>query len=169
MTTIKKNFAEIHSILVRNEDKKVSEIMDQLVALMVSKQRDTNSYENDDGLWIFCYYHKQWELVGRQVEYGSKASSKTGYNTMCKVGVNCWTKQQRDFKTNKANLLERVMLDDSDENHLDPADLKDAIASLEETKDAIIPLVDFYHEEALEMNEEIDMLAELKEAAESAD
>lgn len=157
MSTIKKNFTMIHSILLNNQDKKVSDIMDLLTSEMESKVRDKNHFEDEHGFWIFCYYHKEWELVS-QVEYGSKASSTTGYNTMCKVGVNCWTKQQRDFKTNKSNLLERVMLDADDENHLDPTMLREEIAKLEVAKDKIVPLSEFYYDEANEIND--DMIEE---------
>lgn len=133
--SIKKPFVEIHKILVDNSDKNVSEIMSLLVPLMEAQVRDKNHKIDEDGnLWIFCYYHKEWELVG-EVEYGSKKNTATGYNTMCKIGVNQWTKQQREFKKAKAELLDAVMNGD-----VDPSELNDKIAELEEEKDKIIPL-----------------------------
>ena len=55
MTTIKKGFVEIYNILVNNEDVLVSEILDQLVPIMESQQRDKNHFEDEHGLWIFCF------------------------------------------------------------------------------------------------------------------
>ena len=58
-------------------------------------------------LAIFCYYHKQWEVV-KDVPYGSKASHKTGLNTMCKVGTSQWTKDQKTARDAEAQLLSDV-------------------------------------------------------------
>ena len=58
MNTIKKVYSEIYAILSANENRKVSSIMDQLLPLMESQQRDKNHYTDEHGLWIYCYYHK---------------------------------------------------------------------------------------------------------------
>jgi len=144
MTTIKKGFVELHKILVSNKDKKVSTIMDQLIEIMESQQRDRNHYEDEHGLWVFCYYHKEWELV-QQVEYGNKVNTATGLNSMCKVGTNQWTKQQRDFKKSKSELLNQVA-----DGTLAIEDINEEIAKLEEAKNVIIPLSEHHHEEALQ-------------------
>ena len=143
MTTIKKGFQEVYSILIANEDKKVSTVMDELIEIMTSKQRDKNHFEDDDGLHVFCYYHKIWELTD-QVEYGKKVNTATGLNSMCKVGTNQWTKQQREFKKSKADLLNQVA---SGEIAVDEID--DKITELEEIKDTIIPIEEYHHELAL--------------------
>jgi hypothetical protein len=144
MNTIKKGFVEIHALLVANENKKVSSIMDQLLELMESQQRDKNHYEDEHGLWVFCYYHKEWELTS-QVEYGKKANTATGLNSMCKVGTNQWTKQQREFKKAKADLLNQVA-----NGELAITDINDKIAELEAEKDRIVSLFDYDHEQALQ-------------------
>lgn len=145
MSNIKKGFVEIHELLMANKDLKVKDIMDQLVGLMESQQRDKNHYTDENGdLYIFCYYHKEWELVG-QVEYGSKKSTATGYNSMCKIGTNQWTKQQRDFKQSRGELLDKVASGD-----LEIEDLKDAMSQLDEIKDSIVTLFDHHHQEALD-------------------
>jgi len=148
MSTIKKSFEEIYNLLVSNKDKKVSSIMNELLNLMETKQRDSNHRFVNGKLEIFCYYHKEWELL-EQVEYGSKANSTTGYNTMCKVGVNCWTKQQRDFKTNKSELLDLLA-----NGKLEVNDLKAKLDLLELEKDKIVSLKDFHHDLALMENDE---------------
>lgn len=144
MTTIKKGFVEVYDILVENKDKKVSTIMDKLIAIMVSKQRDKNHFEDENGLSIFCYYHKTWELTA-QVQYGKKANTSTGLNSMCKVGTNQWTKQQREFKKSKADLLILVASGD-----LAIKNINGKIEELEIEKDSIITLCDHHHDEALQ-------------------
>lgn len=137
MSTIKKNFVEIHDILVSNKDKKVGDIIEQLMPIFESKQRDKNHRTNENGqLEVFCYYHKQWENT-EEVEYGKKANTATGLNSMCKIGTNQWTKQQREFKKAKAELLDKVLA-----GEIDSSDLNEAIQALEEEKDKIVPLSD---------------------------
>jgi len=143
MTTIKKGFIEIHNILVKNENEKVSSIMDELLVIMTSLQRDKNHRDIGHGLEVFCYYHKEWELVS-QVEYGSKVNTATGLNSMCKVGTNQWTKQQREFKKDRSNLLDEVA-----NGTLAIEDINDKIAELEVVKDAVISLFDHHFDEAL--------------------
>jgi hypothetical protein len=97
--TIKKSFAEIVSFLEANKNKKVSTILDDIYEMTAQKSQSKTFLTNDNGevIAIFCYYHKQWELVS-EVAYGKKASSTTGLNTMCKIGVSKWTKQNNTVK-----------------------------------------------------------------------
>lgn len=107
--TIKKAFVELIDFLEANENKKVSTIIEEAKLMCTSKTAQTTSIKdaNDNVIAIFCYYHKQWELVD-EVEYGSKASSATGLNSMCKVGTSLWTKAQRTAKQENADLLTKV-------------------------------------------------------------
>jgi hypothetical protein len=113
MTTVKKQYEELYTILEANKNKKVSSILPQLIELMSKKNNasgHTSTFiKNEDGdvVAIFCYYHKKWEYVN-QVEFGLKKSSSTGYNTMCKEGVSKWTKQQRVKKLQESELLTKV-------------------------------------------------------------
>lgn len=135
MSTIKKNFVEIHKILSSNENKKVKDILHLLEPLMESKQRDKNHRIDEDGvLWVFCYYHKEWENT-QEVEYGKKANTSTGLNSMCKVGTNQWTKQQREYKKFKSELLDKVA-----SGEIEPQDLQVEIEKLESDKNKIVPL-----------------------------
>jgi hypothetical protein len=143
MTTIKKGFQEVYSILIANKDKKVSTIIEELTVIMESQQRDKNHFEDDDGLHVFCYYHKQWELTS-QVEYGRKVNTATGLNSMCKVGTNQWTKQQREFKKFRSELLDLVST-----GELAVSDIDAKTEELEVQKDRIITLYDHHHTEAL--------------------
>jgi len=100
MTIItKKAFVEIVELLEKNKNKKVSTILGQIKEMTAQKSNLKTFAVDDKGavVAVFCYYHKQWELVA-DVPYGKKASSTTGLNTMCKVGVSAWTKQNNAVK-----------------------------------------------------------------------
>ena len=106
---IKKDYVELVNFLETNKNKKVETILD-LVREMCSQKVETTFRKDDDGnvTHVYCYYHKVWEDVS-QVEYGKKASNKaTGLNTMCKVGLNQWSKQQRVAQKEKNELLEKM-------------------------------------------------------------
>lgn len=104
--SIKKVYEEIVALLEDNKGKKVDSIMDKVYLLCESKKLTSTHVCDKDGkvIAIFCYYHKQWELLS-EVEYGSKANSATKFNTMCKVGTSKWTKQQRDAEKAKSQML----------------------------------------------------------------
>ena len=96
----KKAFQELVDFLQKNESKKVSTLMEQILE-MTKQKASSKTYLVDKAgnvVAIFCYYHKQWELLS-ETEYGAKASSSTGYNTMCKKGVSLWTKQNNTIKS----------------------------------------------------------------------
>ena len=118
--SIKKSYIEIVEFLQANENKKVSTIIEEILLLAESKKASKTFIEDEEVnvIAIYCYYHKQWELLS-DVPYGSKANSSTGFNTMCKVGTSMWTKKQRDAKKAKAELLDRVSVGD-----ISPADIK---------------------------------------------
>ena len=137
MTTIKKQFTTIHSLLTELKGKKITnDRFDQLEALMTSKVMSKTFKLDDAGnvTQIFCYYHKAWEDVN-EVPYGKKTSTAHGLNTMCKQGVSNWTKQQRAMKQAKADLLEQVTDLEIEANEL-PARL----AEIEATAKTIEPL-----------------------------
>jgi hypothetical protein len=140
MNNIKKAYVELHSLLEANANKKVSTIMPLLLELMSAKSGGGtvgNTFKKDeDGnvTHVFCYYHKEWEAVA-DVEYGSKKGTATGLNTMCKVGVSNWTKQQRMFKKSEDEVLAKIL---SGEITVDEAHALRAEA--EEARGAIVPL-----------------------------
>jgi hypothetical protein len=108
MSTIKKGYTELYAVLLANEDKKVKTVLELLMPIMTAQQRDKCHFTDEDGrLQVFCYYHKEWEYVD-QVPYGKKANTQTGLNTMCKVGTNQWTKQQREYKASADTILDLV-------------------------------------------------------------
>ena len=110
---VKKQFEDIVAILEANPNKKVSSVMDDILALVSKKSNGGSNgstvHKDADGnvIAVFCYYHKRWELVNG-IEYGAKAGTTSGLNTMCKEGVSKWTKAQRDSKKAKADLLTQV-------------------------------------------------------------
>jgi hypothetical protein len=132
---IKKGYTELYAVLLANADKKVKSVMDLLIPIMESQVRDkAHYYDDDDRLVVFCYYHKQFEHVD-QVPYGKKANTVTGLNTMCKVGTNQWTKQQREFTKSADTILDQV-----EAGTLAYEDIPAKRAEYLEAKKRIIPL-----------------------------
>ena len=109
MASIKKDYLELVSFLETNKNKKVETILEQIREMCSSKNETTFRKDEDGNIThVFCYYHKVWEDVA-VVEYGKKASNKaTGLNTMCKVGLNAWSKQQRVAQKEKNELLTKM-------------------------------------------------------------
>ena len=128
--SIKKSYEEIVAFLKANENKKVSTILEQVLLMAESKKASKTFIKdsNDKVVAIYCYYHKQWELL-IDVPYGSKANSSTGYNTMCKVGTSTWTKKQRDAKKAKSELIDKVSI-----GEVMPDELKNLMADIESTR-----------------------------------
>lgn len=134
MSNIKKQYQDIVALLEDNQNKKVSSILPQILELVTAKQSNKNFIKDENGkvVSVFCYYHKEWEDVS-EVEYGAKASSATGLNSMCKEGVRQWTKQQRDAKKAKEELLAKVA------NGEVPADqLQEELAKIEDARQAVV-------------------------------
>ena len=106
---IKKDFQELIAFLEANEKKSVKTILEQVREMCSAKAQVTFKKDADGNVThVFCYYHKVWEEVTAD-NYGKKASNKaTGLNTMCKVGLNQWTKQQREAKKARDELLAKV-------------------------------------------------------------
>ena len=131
-TTVKKGFESIVALLNANKNKKVETIMPQLLELVSAQKRKTNGlYYNNVLIGKFCWYHKQYELFD-EVEFGLKKHSTDGYNQMCKLGVNQWTKAQRDAKAQEASLLALVI-----SGELAASDLQAKLDEINAQKDAI--------------------------------
>lgn len=110
---VKKVFAEVFALLSaeENQNKKVKTILSEVSVLMSKSTNavaETTRYDEDGKLThVFCYYHKEWEDVS-ECEYGAKKNTKSGLNTMCKLGVSAWTKQQRAKKKAESELLTKL-------------------------------------------------------------
>ena len=133
MANVKKQYVDLVEFLEANQSKKVSTIMDDIYKMVLStKRNETVLFDEDNNpIAIFCYYHKQWELLNH-VEYGKKASTASGYNTLCKIGASHWSKQQRDAKQAKEEILERVS-----SGELAPEDIQKALADIEAERTSI--------------------------------
>lgn len=132
-TQIKKAFVELVNLLEANKGKKVSTILPQVLELASAKVASTTFHKVDDEVVaIYCYYHKQWELIAN-IPYGLKASTASGYNTMCKEGTSQWTKQQRQAKQRK-----EALLDDVASGKLDAKMLGGELEAIEEQRKLIV-------------------------------
>ncbi len=135
MSQVKKNFKLLVDLLSANQDKKVKDILPKVLELVTSKKSEKTFEKDEKGnvTRIFCYYHKEWEDVSL---YGKKVSSHTGYNTMCKQGVNQWTKQQSDAKKAKAALLEAL-----EKGTIKVTDISSKMAEIEAERNKILPRI----------------------------
>jgi len=131
----KKVFIELVEYLESHKDSKIGDILtsEAFKDIITAKKNTTTVLkdENDNVIAIFCYYHKQWELL-KDVEYGTKVSSATGFNTMCKIGVNKWTKQHNDAKKAKAELLDQVA-----SGEIKPQDVAQLVNDIDRKRDTI--------------------------------
>lgn len=135
MTTIKKDFVAIVELLEANKNKKVDTILAQILEMCTSKnvmKSTVRKNDADEVTHIFCYYHKKWEPIAT-VPYGNKSNTASGLNTMCKEGVNSWTKQQRVFKATKAELTDKML-----SGELTAEQAKDALTAAEQARDIIV-------------------------------
>jgi hypothetical protein len=110
MTNIKKQFTNLHSLLIANQGKKLTKnLVAEFEELMTSKVASSTVRKDDEGnvTHVFCYYHKEWEDVN-EVPYGKKSNTASGLNTMCKQGLSHWTKQNRKAKQEESELLSKV-------------------------------------------------------------
>lgn len=101
-----KNYTDLATLLSENSKARISTYAEQILLLAKPITRNAKTSMRKDGevVAIFCYYHKQWELLS-EVDYGKKASSNTGCNTMCKAGVNAWTRQNNTIKQIGSTIL----------------------------------------------------------------
>lgn len=122
---IKKQYESIYAFLEANQTKKVSTVLPTLIEMMESKGGGSDIgktfLKDDEGnvIAVYCYYHKKWELIAK-VEYGIKANTATGLNTMCKEGVSSWSKQQRTYKKHNDELLMQVAKGELSAEELQP-------------------------------------------------
>lgn len=140
MVQVKKAFQPIVDLLEANKDVKVSKVLEQVIELTQAKtsRAEGNTFLKDaqgNTVAIFDYYFKRWmPLVGsKAVEFGAKAKTSTGFNTMCKEGVSQWTKQQREAKQAGADLLAKVA-----SGEIKPADITAHQATIEEARKRIV-------------------------------
>jgi len=145
--TVKKVFEPIVSLLVSaieaNPKVKAADLIEQIKELASAKvnRGEGATYKKDASgavVAIYDYYFKRWmALVGpKAVEFGAKAKTTTGFNTMCKLGVSHWTKQQRVADESNKALLEEVKA-----GTLAHTDIAARQEQIEVARKAIVPAV----------------------------
>lgn len=139
--TVKKAYVDVIAFLEANQDKKVKSILADVTAMCEAKAGGgggaASTFVKDEAgnvVAIRCFYHQTW-MDPRVVPFGSKASSATGLNTMCKSGVSKWTKQQRQFKLAQEELLKQVA-----DGTIQASDIAAKLAEAEEARKVIVPL-----------------------------
>ena len=140
MSTIKKAFAPIMSLLAANAALTCEEIYDQALALTSAKAGGggavSSFHKDEDGQVLIakCGYHGLFFNTA-EVEFGKKASAASGLNTMCKDGTSKWTKQLAQFKKAKDQLLTDVGAGD-----VAATDISAVTAELEEARNEVVAI-----------------------------
>lgn len=114
--SVKKAFQPLIDFLQANADEVISDVMPKILEFTSAKGAGgvaTTVHRNEEGeiTHVRCSYFKAWMPLSH-VEFGAKAGSASGLNSMCKEGVSFWTKQQRDFRKAKEALLDQVSAGD---------------------------------------------------------
>jgi len=137
---IKKAYVAIIELLEANKENTVASIFDQAVVLASAKSNravGTSFIKDSDGqvLAIHDYYFKRWlPVVGESaVEFGLKAKTATGFNTMCKAGVSNWTKQQAVARKAKEAVLVEVQ-----NGELAPSDIEARMQEIDAARTSIV-------------------------------
>lgn len=136
--TIKKAFQDIVEYLQTNDTCIVADVLPHILSLASAKAgggKCSAHHRDDEGnvVAIRCFYHGTW-MDPRVVEFGKKVSSASGLNSMCKEGSSKWTKQQRDAKKAKEQLLMEVA-----SGELDPSDLAQCLTDIEDARNEVVP------------------------------
>lgn len=147
---IKKAFQDVVALLEENPNKKVKDILPEILTMCSAKSGGgaggATVRKDKDGnvTHIFCYYHKMWEPVNKDgsgddkhCAYGAKATSATGLSSMCKEGTSAWTKQQAASKKASPKLLADVAAGD-----VKPDQLTKLMAKIEKARTAVVPRKD---------------------------
>ena len=135
MSNIKQQYVSIIEFLQANQDKKVKTILPELIeqcGVQRTRNSDVTLYDGDMLIAVFCGYHKKWELVS-EIEYGIKAGTKTGLNSLCKEGNKHQAAQSRKYSEEAAKLADAMM-----NGELSIEDAKEEKKKLEEAKVAVI-------------------------------
>ena len=139
MSNIKKAFVPLMSLLAANMNEKVKKVYPEIEALVTAAAGGGGQpayHKNEAGelVALHCSYHKKW-FKPSEVEFGAKASSASGFNTMCKDGMSKWTKQLAAFKKAK-----EALLTDVGEGKVQPSEIAGITAELEQVREAIVPI-----------------------------
>ena len=141
---IKKIFEPIIAFLKANQNLTVEAALPQALnlarALTGGEGRSLNTSlrhpQTNAVIAIKCSYHQKWELVDT-APFGSKASSSTGLNNVCKEGHAAWSRQQNAAKAATAKILPALLAAEIEASQV-PA----MQAEIEATRSAITPRED---------------------------
>ena len=130
--SIRKQFVPLMEFLEGNRGQKVSDLLPQITQICSAKSNRSGEKvalfigegEKRKPVAILCWAFKRWmPLVGdNAVEFGSKANTATGLNTMCKEGTSWWTKNNREKKEAEADILKQVKAETLKPNQIDAAE-----------------------------------------------
>jgi uncharacterized protein (DUF2267 family) len=135
-------FTIINAALAANPKVKLSDVVAELEEAAKARvgeggSRSTTFHRDEETgqvVGIFDYYFKKW-FSPKLVDVGTKAGTPSGYNSMSKVGLNQWTKQQREYKLAKDDLLTKVA-----NGEIDQSQIAQHLEAIEAAKNTVIAL-----------------------------
>ena len=140
MSNIKKAYQSIIAHLEANKDKRVRDVLADVIEMASAKQGGGGGVKSffknakDEVVAIRCGFFELWFPVTGEgaVEFGAKASSASGFNTMCKAGVSAWTKGNVDYKKGRNDLLDAMA--DAENTDVTADNLAEKLQELETAK-----------------------------------
>lgn len=143
MATIKKAYVTIIELLQANLGVSVEEILPQVIELASARTGagggKASTFHRDEAgtvVAVKCYYLNKWLHLGAEdVEFGQKASSASGLNSMCKFGMSQWTKQNNAAKKAREELLAKIA-----SGEVAQGEIQDHLARIDQEREAILPL-----------------------------
>lgn len=100
--SIKKVFQSVIAFLEANKDARVSKVLPEIMEMCSAKQGGGTTarsfYKQGEELVAArCGFFEKW-FDPAVVEFGKKAGTASGLNSMCKLGVNEWTARNNAHK-----------------------------------------------------------------------
>ena len=160
--TYKKTFVPIMDILLADTTATIDSVLDQIAPIAAAKQRGATKGESAKNhlkdlegnvVGIRCYYYKRWmPVVGAAaVEFGVKASSATGFNTMSKSGQSHWSKQHSLAKRELLNLFDQL-----EAGELAPEDISSAKQAIEDKRNEVVETEELSFDTIDELQEHLE-------------
>lgn len=120
MSNVKKAYQPIVNLLTANQDARVGDILDDVIALAAAKTgggggKPTTFHKDAEGnvVAVQCYYFKKW-FNPEFVPFGKKATSPTGLDRFTKAGLAAWNKSQSVLKKAKDEALAKLRANEID-------------------------------------------------------
>lgn len=133
--TIKKAFQSVIAFLESNKDARVSKVLDQVKEMCSAKQGGGTTarsfYKVGEAVVAArCGFFELW-FDPTVVEFGKKAGTASGLNSMCKLGVNEWTSRNNAHKKGREEAFSQFT-----DNKITAEEFQTKLREIDAAKDA---------------------------------